>query len=188
MRIISGTHGGRRLHPPKNIPARPTTDVAKVALFNIMENYFDYSDTKFLDLFSGTGAISFEMYSRGCRDITMTDLSPISVGFQKKVAEEWQISPQHMKILRGDAIQFIRNCRETFDLIFAGPPYALEVIDDIPDMVLQHPTLLDKNGWFIMETSPKHNFSRHPKLVDVRNYGQTHFWIFAPEAKNEIDE
>ncbi len=185
MRIISGTLGGRRLHPPRNIPARPTTDIAKVALFNILSNYIDYEDTKYLDLFSGTGAISFEMYSRGCRDITMVDLSSISVGFQRQAAEELKIDTKAVKINKGDAIQFLKSSNQTFDLIFAGPPYALDVIDEIPDMVIQHPTLLAKNGWFILETSHKHSFIDHPHLVQVRNYGQTHFWFF---AHNPIEE
>lgn len=175
MRIISGKHKGRRIQPPANIPARPTTDFAKVALFNIIDNHYDISEVKFLDLFSGTGCISYEMYSRGCTDITMIDLSPISVGFQKKTAAELNMNAY---ILKGDALHFVTQCRETFDLIFAGPPYALEQINDIPDMVLQHPTLLDKEGTFILETSPKHNFTEHPNLLDVRNYGQTHFWFF----------
>jgi 16S rRNA (guanine966-N2)-methyltransferase len=185
VRIISGIHKGRRLHPPRNIPARPTTDIAKVALFNILDNYIDYEETKYLDLFSGTGAISFEMYSRGCRDITMVDLSPISVGFQKKVAEELKFPASEVKILKGDALQHIRTSRESYDLIFAGPPYALPAIDDLPKMILEHITLLKQDAWFILETSDKHNFSQHPKLVQVRNYGQTHFWIFSPNAVAE---
>ena len=185
MRIISGIHGGRRLNPPRNIPARPTTDIAKVALFNILDNYVDYEDIRYLDLFSGTGAISFEMHSRGCTDITMVDLSPISVGFQKKVAEDLRILSHEIKILRGDAIQHLKMSREGYDLIFAGPPYALEVIDDLPDMVLNHPVLMNDNAWFILETSHKHNFVNHPNLIQVRNYGQTHFWFF---SKNVVHE
>ncbi|MCO5233897.1 MAG: RsmD family RNA methyltransferase [Chitinophagales bacterium] len=179
MRIISGTLGGRRLNPPRNIPARPTTDIAKVALFNILSNYIDFANIKYLDLFSGTGAISFEMYSRGCRDITMVDLSHISVDFQKKSLEDLKISTDNIKINKGDAIQYLKSSRQTFDLIFAGPPYALDVIDEIPDMVIQHPHLLAENGWFILETSHKHNFVNHPNLLQVRNYGQTHFWFFS---------
>lgn len=185
MRIISGTLGGRRVNPPRNIPARPTTDIAKTALFNILSNYIVYEDTKYLDLFSGTGCISFEMYSRGCRDITMVDLSSISVGFQKKVAEDFKISSNFVKINKGDAIQYIKRATQTFDLIFAGPPYALDVIDDLPNSIIEHPTLMAENAWFILETSHKHNFVDHPNLVQVRNYGQTHFWFF---SKHPIEE
>jgi 16S rRNA (guanine(966)-N(2))-methyltransferase RsmD len=175
MRIISGKFRGKRIHPPANIPARPTTDFAKVALFNILNNHFDFEDIRYLDLFSGTGCISYEMFSRGCTQITMVDLSPISVNFQKKTAEEIKMDAN---IMRGDALQFITSCRQTFDVIFAGPPYALEQIDDIPYMVMNHPSLLAEDGWFILETSPKHSFIDHPNLLEVRNYGQTHFWIF----------
>ncbi|HUH75329.1 MAG TPA: RsmD family RNA methyltransferase [Chitinophagales bacterium] len=188
MRIISGTLGGRRLFPPRNIPARPTTDVAKVALFNILSNYIDYESTKYLDLFSGTGAISFEMYSRGCRDITMVDLSSISVGFQKKVAEDFNLPKNNVKINKGDALQFLKNSTQTFDLIFAGPPYALDVIDELPNRVLEHPNLLAQDGWFVLETSQKHKFHDHPHLVQVRNYGQTHFWIFSHQVNEISDE
>lgn len=181
MRIISGTLGGRRLHPPRNIPARPTTDVAKVALFNILSNYIDYEHIQYLDLFSGTGAISFEMYSRGCRDITMVDLSSISVNFQKKVIEDFDIPKQYFQIIKGDAVHYARNNRKSYDLIFAGPPYALDVIDELPNIIIEHPSILKENGWFILETSHKHNFTQHPHLIQVRNYGQTHFWFFGKE-------
>ena len=179
MRIISGTLGGRRLHPPKNIPARPTTDIAKVALFNILSNTIDFESIKYLDLFSGTGAISFELYSRGCRDITMIDLSPISVGFQKKAAAELNINTDVVHITRGDAIKFLHGTSQTFDLIFAGPPYALEIIDEIPDLIINHPCILAPSGTFVLETSQKHDFKTHPNLKEVRNYGQTHFWFFS---------
>ncbi|HZH68586.1 MAG TPA: RsmD family RNA methyltransferase [Chitinophagales bacterium] len=186
MRIISGILGSRRLHPPRNIPARPTTDIAKTALFNILNNQIYFEDTKYLDLFSGTGAISFEMYSRGCQDITMVDLSPISVNFQKKAIKELEINPQNLQVIKGDALQYARSTRKTYDLIFAGPPYALSSIDELPDMILQHPTILEKeNGWFILETSQKHDFKDHPNLIQVRNYGQTHFWIFAHSSIKE---
>ncbi len=184
MRIISGTLGSRRLNPPRNIPARPTTDIAKTALFNILSNQFNFEALRFLDLFSGTGAISFEMYSRGCRDITMVDLSSISVGFQKKAASELQINTEHVRINKGDALQFIHSSKDTYDLIFAGPPYALKEIDLIPDRIIRNPHILNKNnGWFILETSQKHNFREHPNLLQVRNYGQTHFWIFSHQIK-----
>ena len=97
------------------------------------------------------------------------------------MSEEVKI-PNH-KIITGDAIQFAKNCREQYDLIFAGPPYALEVIDEIPDIIFDR-NLLKEDGWFILETSPKHDFTEHPKLLQVRNYGQTHFWFFG----NEIDD
>ncbi|HQV78578.1 MAG TPA: RsmD family RNA methyltransferase [Chitinophagales bacterium] len=182
MRIISGTLKGKRFYPPKNIPARPTTDFAKEALFNILNNYFDFSEVKFLDLFAGTGSLDMEIFSRGCTDITSVDMSKISLGFIKKMSEEVKI-PNH-KIIFGDAVQFAKNCTQQYDLIFAGPPYALEVIDEIPDIIFEK-KLLKAAGIFILETSPKHNFVEHPKLLEVRNYGQTHFWFFGDKSESD---
>jgi 16S rRNA (guanine966-N2)-methyltransferase len=175
MRIVSGSLKGKHFYPPRNIPARPTTDFAKEALFNILNNHIDFESVKFLDLFAGTGNIGMEMFSRGCRNITSVDLSAISIGFIRKMSEEVKI-PNH-RIIKGDAIQFAKNCTEQFDLIFAGPPYALDVIDEIPDIIISK-NLLAEDGWFILETSPRHDFTEHPNLLQVRNYGQTHFWIF----------
>ncbi len=175
MRIVSGKLKGKHFYPPRNIPARPTTDFAKEALFNILQNNFDFEDVRFLDLFAGTGNIGMEMFSRGCEHITSVDLSPISIGFIRKMSEEVQI-PNH-QIIKGDAIHFAKSSTQHFDLIFAGPPYALETIDEIPDIVLSK-NLLTEGGWFILETSPRHDFTEHHNLAQVRNYGQTHFWIF----------
>ncbi|MFN8284262.1 MAG: RsmD family RNA methyltransferase [Chitinophagales bacterium] len=177
MRIISGKYKGKRFYPPKNIPARPTTDFAKEALFNILNNNFDFEAIKFLDLFAGTGSLDMELFSRGCTDITSVDMSKISLGFIKKMSDELQI-PNH-KIIFGDAIQFAKNCTQQYDLIFAGPPYALDCINEIPDIILEKKLLKDEESWFILETSPLHDFSDHPHLFDVRNYGQTHFWFFS---------
>ncbi|MCB9033924.1 MAG: RsmD family RNA methyltransferase [Chitinophagales bacterium] len=182
MRIVSGKLKGKHFYPPKNIPARPTTDIAKEALFNIIWNNFDFEEIKFLDLFAGTGNIGMEMYSRGCTQITSVDLSPISIGFIQKMSKEVNI-PNHI-IIKGDAVAFAKNAMQTYDLIFAGPPYKLEVIDDIPNIILEK-NILDKAGWFILETSANHDFSNHPNLLQVRNYGQTHFWIFTHEQFSE---
>ena len=184
MRIISGSLRGKRFYPPKNIPARPTTDFAKEALFNILNNNFDFPEVKFLDLFAGTGSLDMEMFSRGCTDITSVDMSKISLGFIKKMSEEVKI-PNH-KIILGDAIKYAENCTQQYDLIFAGPPYALDVIDTIPDLIFEK-KLLKEDGWFILETSPRHDFTEHPKLLEVRNYGQTHFW-FLGEDDNITEE
>ena len=123
-----------------------------------------------------------EMFSRGCTDITSVDMSKISLAFIKKMSAEVKI--QNHKIIFGDAIQFAKNCTQQYDLIFAGPPYALEVINEIPDIIFEKKLLKD-DGMFILETSPKHNFTEHPKLLEVRNYGQTHFWFFGEETEEE---
>jgi 16S rRNA G966 N2-methylase RsmD len=123
-----------------------------------------------------------EIFSRGCTDITSVDMSKISLAFIKKMSEEVKI--QNHKIIFGDAIQFAKNCTQQYDLIFAGPPYALEVINEIPDIIFEKKLLKD-DGMFILETSPKHDFTEHPKLLEVRNYGQTHFWFFGEEIEEE---
>ncbi len=183
MRIISGSLRGKRFYPPKNIPARPTTDFAKSALFNILQNHIDFEQVSFLDLFAGTGSLDMEFFSRGCTDITSVDMSGISIGFIKKMSEEVKI-PNH-KIIKGDALQYIKTCRQQYNVIFAGPPYALESINEIPDMVIDG-GLLKPMGIFILETSPAHNFLNHKHLKDVRHYGQTHFWFFQPEINENI--
>lgn len=174
MRIIGGDRKGYRFHPPRNIPARPTTDFAKEALFNILNNTFYFDEVSFLDLFAGTGSISYEMFSRGCRDITMVDLSPVSIGFIRRTADKLEMEAE---ILEEDALQYIGRAYRDFALVFAGPPYALETIDDIPDRVFEA-GLLKPDGWFILETSPRHDFSGHANLFKLKRYGQTHFWIF----------
>lgn len=178
MRIIGGDLKGRRFTPPSNIPARPTTDFAKEALFNILNNRIYFDEVSFLDLFSGTGSLGFEFFSRGCRDITSVDLSPISIQFNQSVSESIGMQPYH-KVIRGDVMSFIKNQHaQSYDVIFAGPPYALEQINEIPEIILGGTLLKKPDGIFILETSPKHNFINNPNLVDVRNYGQTHFWFF----------
>lgn len=119
MRIISGSLRGKRFYPPKNIPARPTTDFAKEALFNILNNNFDFPEVKFLDLFAGTGSLDMEMFSRGCTDITSVDMSKISLGFIKKMSEEVKI-PNHKIVILGDAIKYARRTFNQYDLILQG--------------------------------------------------------------------
>ena len=133
MRIVGGDNRGFRFSPPRNIPARPTTDFAKEALFNILNNHFYFDEMTFLDLFGGTGNISYEMFSRGCRDITIVDLSPISIGFILQITERLHIEAD---IIQDDVLRYLGNAWKKNDLIFAGPPYAMAEIDEIPDIIL----------------------------------------------------
>lgn len=175
MRLISGKYGGRKFYPPNNIPTRPTTDFAKTGLFNILNNQIDFVDVKFLDLFSGTGSISYEFASRGCAHIVAVDQDMNCSNFIKKMILDWDI--KGMQMVRSDVFQFMNHCRESFDLIFAGPPYKLQHIRDIPDIIFEK-KLLNPEGWFILETSPEHEFSKHPHFFHHRNYGGTHFHFF----------
>ncbi len=177
MRIIGGKFKGRRFNPPADKwPTRPTTDFSKEALFNILNNRIDFEDTKMLDLFGGTGNHSYEFISRGCQDVTYVDKFPGCVRFAKETARHLQIEP-FIQIHQMDVFQFINNCRISYDYIFAGPPYGLATLDDIPNLIFEH-GLLAKDGIFVLEHNPHHNFKTHPNYVEERNYGQTIFSFF----------
>ena len=177
MRIIGGNLKGRRFYPPvKKWPTRPTTDIAKEGLFNILNNQMDFELIKALDLFGGTGAHSFELISRGCENVHYVDKHRPCHTYVKKMAIEFDIT-DHLTLHVGDVKKFLKNCEDRFDYIFAGPPYPLSWIDDIPALVFDQNTL-NKGGVFVLETDPNHSFKDHPRLQDLRNYGQTHFWFF----------
>ncbi|MBC8172708.1 MAG: RsmD family RNA methyltransferase [Chitinophagales bacterium] len=178
MRIVAGKLKGRRFQPPKNIPARPTTDFAKEGLFNILTNHFDLEDVSFLDLFAGTGSLSYEMASRGSSDIVSVEKDGRSAAFIKKSAEEFHLN---INVMQLDVFQYLRNTKRKFDIIFAGPPYALENLAELPNEIFEL-QLLATNGWFILEHNPHHNFDLHLNFKNKRNYGSTIFSIF--ENKN----
>lgn len=176
MRIISGELGGRRFNPPAKMPyTRPTTDIAKEGLFNILSNNLDFEKIKSLDLFGGTGSISYELASRGVTDLTIVEKDAAMFAFIRKTAAELGID--NIKTVKADVFSFISNCSEKFDFIFAGPPYALTNIDDLPKMVFQK-KLLNKNGWFILEHTPRNSYQGFPFFRSERNYGTTVFSIF----------
>lgn len=177
MRIIGGKFKGRRFDPPAdNWPTRPTTDFAKEALFNILNNQIDFEAVKMLDLFGGTGSHCYEFISRGCTDATYVDKFPGCVQFVRKTTQKLQIE-SCLKIYQMDVFRFIESTREQYDYIFAGPPYSLPTIDTIPDLIFDKGLLLPE-GLFVLEHNPQHEFLNHPRLVDVRNYGQTYFSFF----------
>lgn len=176
MRIISGTLGGRRINPPANMPyTRPTTDIAKEGLFNILQNHLDFEELKTLDLFAGTGSISYELASRGVNDLTIVEKDQQMFSFIKKTAAGLQF--ENFKVVKSDVFRFIEQCHEKFDLIFAGPPYALQNIDDLPKLIFEK-QLLDEEGWFILEHTPRNNYENFPHFKSSRNYGTTIFSIF----------
>jgi len=176
MRIIAGTLGGRRIQPPAKMPnTRPTTDIAREGLFNIIQNNLDVENIKTLDLFGGTGTISYELASRGATDLTVIEKDFTMYEFIKKTSQ--QLNIQNFKIIKMDVFKFIEQCNETFDFIFAGPPYALQNIDELP-VLIEKRNLLNKNGWFVLEHTPRNNYSNYPMFVAQRNYGTTLFSIF----------
>jgi 16S rRNA (guanine966-N2)-methyltransferase len=177
VRIIGGKYKGRRFNPPaKNWPTRPTTDFAKEGLFNILTNRIDFDEISVLDLFGGTGNHSYEFISRGCTDVTYVDKFGGCVSFVKKTAGELGIE-DYINIVRGDVFLYIKNCHRQFDYIFAGPPYPLPNIPEIPDLIFEH-ALLKEDGLFVMEHNPNHNFENHPRFKESRNYGTTIFSFF----------
>jgi len=177
MRIIGGELGGRRVNPPAKMPhTRPTTDIAKEGLFNILENNLELAALRTLDLFGGTGSISYELASRGVRDLTVVEKDPAMFSFIQKNARELGLASFY-KVVRMDVFKFIGQCTEQFDFIFAGPPYALTTIDELPGLIVEKKLLRDK-GWFVLEHTPRNNYEGYPLFVTQRNYGTTIFSIF----------
>lgn len=175
MRIISGKFKGRRLTPPTTITARPTTDFAKESLFNVLSNRIDFEDKQVLDLFSGTGSISFECISRACNHVTAVEMSERHIAFIKKTMADLKIN--NLRVWRIDVFRFLESNKETFDFIFADPPYQLPNITEIPDAIFAHQRLKE-NGIFVLEHGSKNTFANHPHFVEHRNYGNVHFSFF----------
>jgi len=176
MRIIGGLLGGRRINPPGKMPyTRPTTDVAREGLFNILENNLTLEGLKTLDLFGGTGSISYELYSRGVTDLTVVEKDPTMFAFIVKTSNVLQC--ENFKVVRMDVFRFLEQCREQFDFIFAGPPYALINIDEIPLRIFEK-KLLKTKGWFVLEHTPRNDYKNSPHFASSRNYGTTVFSIF----------
>ncbi|HRG93250.1 MAG TPA: RsmD family RNA methyltransferase [Chitinophagaceae bacterium] len=176
MRIISGELGGRRFQPPTHMPyTRPTTDIAKEGLFNILQNNLDFDEIKSLDLFGGTGSISYELASRGVTDLTVVEKDQTMFEFIKKTVKEFKID--NLKLVRADVFKFIQTCSNRFDFIFAGPPYALTNIDDLPRLIFEK-KLLENKGWFVLEHTPRNDYKQFPFFRSERNYGTTVFSVF----------
>jgi 16S rRNA (guanine966-N2)-methyltransferase len=176
MRIIGGEHGGRKFNPPNNMPyTRPTTDIAKEGLFNILQNKLDFEELKTLDLFGGTGNISYELASRGVPDLTIVEKDNAMYEFIKKTAAALQL--ENFKVLKLDVFKFIATTADKFDFIFAGPPYALTTIDNLPKLIFEK-QLLNKDGWFVLEHTPRNDYKNSPYYKSERNYGSTIFSTF----------
>ncbi len=175
MRIISGKLKGIRFNPPKNLPVRPTTDMAKEALFNILQNQIDIDFIKVLDLFSGTGNISLEFASRNAISITSVDKNFGCFNYLKKIAEEQKID--NLNAIKADVFKFLNEETEKFDLIFADPPYDLNRIPEIATIVFEK-DLLNENGILIIEHQSMQDLSNHPNFTDKRVYGYSAFSFF----------
>lgn len=174
MRIINGTHRGKVIHVPRGLPVRPTTDFAKEGLFNILNNKIDYTECKFLDLFSGTGHISLEMASRGSVDLTAVDKNAKCVGFLKNISAELGFK---INTIKSDVFDFLKNSKQSYDLIFADPPYDLEIIPEISELVFAN-NLLTQGGLLIIEHGPKTNLESYQNFTRHKKYGNVNFAFF----------
>lgn len=181
MRIIAGSLRGRRLNPPANLPVRPTTDMARESLFNILNNYVDYEEVTVMDLFAGTGAVSFEFVSRGAKDVTSIDINNACTEYIKSAARHMNIS--NIRVVRADVFDLLKRAYKKFDLIFADPPYALQDLPNLPDIVFQS-DVLTEDGVFILEHPKEYSFEDHPHFWQHRAYGKVNFTFFA----NKLDE
>ncbi len=174
MRIISGTHKGKIIKVPKGLPVRPTTDFAKEALFNILANKIDFENTTVLDLFSGTGHISLEFASRGSKSITGVDKNVQCVVFLKSISKELNFD---INAIKDDVFDFLKKNKLKFDLIFADPPYDLENISSINELIFTN-DLLNEKGILIIEHGPKTNLESCAGFTRHRKYGNVNFSFF----------
>jgi len=176
MRIISGKFGGRRISPPAKMPhTRPTTDIAKEGLFNILQSRMAFEDIKTLDLFGGTGCISYELASRGAADLTIVEKDPVMHAFIKKNIDLLKI--ENCNVLRMEVFNYLQTCNEQYDFIFAGPPYALGTIDELPKIIVAK-KLIAPEGFFVLEHTPRNQYEKFDGFSFARNYGTTIFSFF----------
>lgn len=175
MRIIGGKYRGKQILPPEGFKARPTTDFAKEGLFNILDNEYEFDDLKVLDLFGGTGSISYEFASRGAGRIWCVEMSPLHASFIRDTAS--RLGADNITVVRHNVFDFLPICREKFDIIFADPPYSIDGFETIPDKVLSLDLLYD-GCYFILEHPSDFDFSSHPCFVKEKRYGNVHFSFF----------
>lgn len=175
MRIIGGTLKGKIISPPDNFKARPTTDFAKEALFDILNNEYEFEGLKVLDLFGGTGSISYEFISRGAGHVWTVEMNPQNAAFITSQSKKLGI--KNLSIVRHNVFEFLPLCTEKFDLVFADPPYALDGLETIPDKLLSS-GILHPDRYFILEHGEEHSFTAHPAFVKEKVYGRVHFSFF----------
>lgn len=175
MRIVGGTYGGRVINPPGNLRARPTTDFAKENLFNVLGNRVDFEGIDVLDLFSGTGSISYEFISRGAGSVTSVEINAVHYNFIKKTAEAFGM--KNLYAVKANAFLYLKSSSKQFDIIFSDAPYDLEGSEQIIDLVFSK-NMLREDGMLIFEHSKNVSFPDHPNLLQSRNYGSVQFSIF----------
>lgn len=181
MRVITGKYKGRHFEVPRTFKARPTTDFAKENLFNVLQHYIDFdAGPVALDLFAGTGSITLELISRGCERVVSVEKDPLHYAFIQRFVQ--QLQDLAALPVRGDVFRYLEHCHEKFDFIFADPPYTLQDLTRIPDMIMGH-GLLKEDGLFVLEHGKTNDFTSHPCFVEHRAYGSVNFSFFQETAK-----
>lgn len=175
MRIVGGKYKGRIFKPGKKFKARPTTDIAKEGLFNILGNRYEFSTKNVLDLFSGTGSIAYEFISRGVQHVTLVEKNFSHYRFILEVIDELKID--NARVFKADVFNFTKKTGEKFNIIFADPPFDLPRINEIPDLIFEN-DLLEEEGVLIIEHPKEVNFSAHSNFKEIRNYGKVNFSFF----------
>lgn len=181
MRIVGGSRRRRQIVPPRGFRARPTTDFAKENLFNILQNEFDLESVEVLDLFSGTGSISFEFASRGAQRIVSIEMNPTHQRFISAMARELEFNTIHS--VKTNAFVYIKSIHDSFDIVFADPPYDMEGVETLPELIFAH-GLVRPDGVFILEHSGDKDFSAYPHFDREKAYGSVHFSFFK-STKND---
>jgi len=181
MRIVGGKYRGRIFSPGKTFKARPTTDMAKENLFNVLRNFVDFESIRALDLFSGTGSISYELASRGCTDITSVEINVAHIQFIKEVIEK--LGEKNIRLVKSNVFVFAARIKEQFDFIFADPPYDHPKFEQVAELIFSN-KLLKPEGLFILEHPGQFDYSSHPNFKELRRYGSVHFSIFENKLRS----
>lgn len=182
MRIITGIYKGRSFDVPRSFKARPTTDFAKENIFNVVRQYVDFDEATALDLFSGTGSITYELLSRGCKSVVSIEKDADHFRFILSVLKK--LNAENCTPIHGDVFSFLKKNKIKFDFVFADPPYKLETLSSLPDIILQGETMLKIDGILVLEHGKDYDFSNHRLFIDHRQYGSVNFSIFQNKGES----
>lgn len=180
MRIISGRFRGKKIEAPAYLPVRPTTDFAKTGLFNILSHKINLNDIHILDLYAGTGNMTYEFLSRGAKHVTAVDNNKSCTAFISSTLQKLKIT--NARVITSDALLYLANCKESYDIIFADPPYHSSPVNEIANAVMQYGLLLP-DGLLIIEHSSDLHSTENAYLLETRRYGAVAFSIFVADKK-----
>jgi 16S rRNA (guanine966-N2)-methyltransferase len=185
LRIIGGTYRGRRIVPPPGFKARPTTDFARESLFNILNNRIDFEEISVLDLFAGTGSISYEFASRGAKEVHLVEKDRKHISGIRHIINDMEF--RNIKAIHIDVKAYLKTCSVKYDIVFADPPYDLTWLADLPDMVIAS-GIIENDGFFILEHPRKMSFNSHRLFFEHRSYGGVNFSFFRAEQNNRCEK